>query len=68
MLVGVCAPHASKEWCQQDIARSVEKEVNNIETKIENVRQQERVGRAVVTCIAMDKEEEISTKFTNECN
>ena len=68
MLVGVCVPYASKAWCQQDIARSIEEEVNSIEIKIENVHQQYCVDRAVVACVAMDKEEEISAKMINECN
>ena len=68
MLVGVCVPFASKAWCQKDIARSVEKDVNNVEIKIENACQQDYVGRAVVVHVTMDKEEEISTKLINECD
>ena len=33
MLVGVCAPHASKEWHQQDITSSIEEDENNIVNK-----------------------------------
>ena len=67
-LVGVCVPCASKVWCQKDIARSIEEDVDNIEIKIENVCQQDYVGRAVVACVTMGKEEEISTKLINKCN
>ena len=68
MLVGVCAPYASKVWCQQDIARSIEEEVNNVEIKIEHACQQDYVGKAVVACVTIDKEEDISAKSINEHN
>ena len=55
MLVGAYAPHASKLWCQHNVAQHIEEEVNNVEIKIENVHQQDYVGRAVVVCIAMDE-------------
>ena len=68
MLVGVCVPYASKVWHQQDIVRNTEEEVNNIETKIENVCQQDYLGRSVVACVTIDKEEDISAKSINEHN
>ena len=55
MLVGVCVPYASKVWCQQDITRSIEEEVNGIEIKTENAHQQDCAGRDLVARIAMDK-------------
>ena len=68
MLVGVCVPFASKAWCQKEIARSTEEDVNDVGIKIENVCQQDYVGKAVVVCVTMDKEEETSTKLINKCN
>ena len=66
MLVGACAPFASKAWCQKDIASSIEEDVKNIEIKIENACQQDYVGIAVVVCVTLDKEEETSTKMINK--
>ena len=68
MLVGVCAPFASKAWYQQDIANSIEEDINNVEIKIENEHQQDHIGRAVVVYATMDKEEEIGTKMINKHN
>ena len=41
---------------------------NNVEIRIENACQQDCVGRAVVACVTMDEEEEISSKMTNDHN
>ena len=37
----------------------------NLEIKIETVHQQEHLGRALVVCVTIDKEEDISAKFMN---
>ena len=68
MLVGVCAPFASKAWYQKDIESSVELEINNAEIKIENAFQQDYARRAVVVHVTMNKEEETSTKLINKCD
>ena len=68
MLVGVCAPFASREWYQKDIATIIEEEACDVEIKIEDVCQQDHVGRAVVVHATADKEEDIETKLINKHN
>ena len=34
ILVGMCTPFSSKEWCQHDAASSMKEEENNIEIRI----------------------------------
>ena len=56
MLVGMCAPFASKVCHQKDVSRSVEEDAINVEITIENACQQVYIGTAVVACVTIDKE------------
>ena len=39
IIVGVCVPIASKEWCQHDASSSMKEEESDVEIRIENVHQ-----------------------------
>ena len=67
ILVGVCAPFASKEWFQKEIFRNIEED-KNLEIKIETACQHEYPGKAMVAHVTMDKVEEISENLLSFCN